>query len=257
MAEPILKVDRNGDIVRLTLNRPDKLNSLTVELAAELVTALEAIMSDRNIRCIVLSGAGRAFCAGQDLNERRPVIEGERIDLGDALTAGVNRIVRLIRALPQPVIAAVRGAAAGAGANLALACDIVVAGHSAKFIQSFSKLGLIPDGGGTWILPRKVGLARATGMVLLGEPVSGETAADWGLVWRCVTDEALDETAMQVARDLAARSPHANRLSKRALHASAANTLDAQLDLECDLQREAGFTEEYRAAVAKFLGKQG
>ncbi|MFC4352043.1 enoyl-CoA hydratase-related protein [Fodinicurvata halophila] len=259
MAEPAadsatVLYDRPAEgVTRITLNRPKKLNSITVQLRDELVAALERAGHEENVRCIILTGAGRAFCAGQDLGERRPVLEGEAVDLGETLEAGVNRIVRGIRDLPKPVVCAVNGVAAGAGANIALACDIVVAARSASFIQSFMRLGLIPDGGGTWSLPRLVGSARATGMVMLARPVSAEDAESWGLIWQKVEDAQLECVVSGIAGELVTRSPDALALAKQALHVSTANTLDQQLDLERDLQRKAGFTEAYREALAAFF----
>lgn len=257
MAPSALLVERRDHIVRLTLNRPEKLNSLTAALAADLIAVLEEVRAEKNARCVILAGAGRAFCAGQDLNERRAILGGEQMDLGDALDTGINRIVRLLRNLPQPVICAVRGAAAGAGANLALACDIVIAARSARFIQSFANIGLIPDGGGTWILPRLIGPARAAGMALLAEPVSGEQAAKWGLIWACVEEEGLEDSVAAMAGELSRRSPRALEAAKRALHASARNDLDTQLDLERDMQRELGGSDEYRIALSRFFATRG
>lgn len=243
-------------ITRITLDRPEKLNSFTAVMRAELIDALSRVADDPTVRCLLLDGAGRAFSAGQDLDEREPVVRGERIDLGDQLETGFNRIVRSIRSLPVPVVCAVRGAAAGAGANLALACDIVLAARSARFIQTFSHIGLIPDGGGSWVLPRLAGMAKAKGLALLGEPVDGEEAERLGLVWKCVDDDALDDVAMEIARSLAKRSQHALSMTKHALQAAMSNDLDTQLDLERDLQRQAGFTPEYRQAVTDFLARR-
>lgn len=250
---PVLYERSAEGIARITLNRPEKLNSITVPLRDELVAALERAEREENVRCIILTGAGRAFCAGQDLGERKPVLEGEHVDLGETLEAGVNRIVRRLCDLPKPVVCAVNGVAAGAGANIALACDIVVAARSASFIQSFMRLGLIPDGGGTWNLPRLVGLARATGMAMLARPVSAEDAESWGLIWQSVEDAQLSTVVDGIAGELVTRSPEALALAKQALRSAMANTLDQQLDLERDLQRKAGFTQAYREALAAFF----
>lgn len=256
MTYSAIKLELDAGVATITLNRPDKLNAVTVTLRDELLDALTRVEAEAEIRCLVLQGAGRAFCAGQDLEERAPILAGERIDLGEALEQGFNRIVRCLRALPKPVLCAVRGAAAGAGASLALACDIVVAGRSARFTQSFTRIGLVPDGGSSWHLPRLVGPARAAGLVLLAEPVSGEEAARIGLIWRCVEDEALEATVAAMARQLCSRSSQALALAKQALQAALNNSLETQLDLERDLQRQTGFSEAYRHSVAAFLAKR-
>ncbi|MEO8142417.1 MAG: enoyl-CoA hydratase-related protein, partial [Sphingomicrobium sp.] len=187
MTQTIL-LTQSDHIARITLNRPDRLNSFTRQMHAELVDALDAAS---DARVIILTGAGRGFCAGQDLNDRM-VAPGEPVDLGETVEASWNPLIRRLAAMPQPIIARVNGVAAGAGANIALACDLVVAATSAKFIQSFAALGLIPDSGGSWHLPRLVGQARALGLALSGEPLPAQTAADWGLIWKCVADDALD-----------------------------------------------------------------
>jgi 2-(1,2-epoxy-1,2-dihydrophenyl)acetyl-CoA isomerase len=202
---------------------------------------------------VVLTGAGRGFCAGQDLSERKA---DAPIDLAVSLGSNYNPLVRRLRALPKPVVCAVNGVAAGAGANIALACDIVLAARSASFGQSFAKLGLVPDSGGTYFLPRLVGSARAMGLALLGEPLSAEDAERWGLIWKVCDDARLADEATELARRLAAGPTKGYGLVKKALHASAGNLLDAQLDLERDLQREAGFSEDYREGVAAFLQKR-
>src|SRR5687768_8542068 len=203
MSDPTVRLDRDGAVARITLNRPDRLNSFTRAMHAELAQALDAAT---DARVIILTGAGRAFCAGQDLNDRA-VAPGEAVDLGETVEASWNPLIRRLATMPQPVIARVNGVAAGAGANIALACDLVVAAKSAKFIQSFAALGLVPDSGGSWHLPRLVGQARALGMALTGEPITGEQAADWGLIWRAVDDEALDAEVDAIARKLASPPP--------------------------------------------------
>jgi 2-(1,2-epoxy-1,2-dihydrophenyl)acetyl-CoA isomerase len=240
----------------ITLNRPDKLNAFNETMHRELAQALDRVEADATIRAVLLTGAGRGFCAGQDLGDRM-VGEGEAPpDLGDTLQRTYNPLIRRICRLERPVVCAVNGVAAGAGANLAFNSDIVLAARSAQFLEPFCKLGLVPDAGGTYILPRLVGSARARGLALLGEPLSAEQAEAWGLIWRVVDDERLMDEATALARRLATQATGGLGLIKRALLASATNSLDAQLDLERDLQREAGRTEDYREGVAAFMAKR-
>lgn len=246
-----LLVVRRGGVHVLTLNRPDRLNAFTFPLQAALMAALTQAESDPDCRAVLLHGAGRSFCAGQDLT----MVEAG-VDLGDTLERSFNPLVRRLRNLPLPVVCAVHGVAAGAGANLALACDIVLAGQSARFIQSFIKIGLVPDAGGTWTLPRLAGDARARGMALLGEPVTAAQAEAWGLVWRTLPDDELLPEAERLAAHLATQPTQAIALMKQALNASAGNSLDAQLDLERDLQRQAGRTPDFMEGVAAFLDKR-
>ncbi|WP_029009021.1 2-(1,2-epoxy-1,2-dihydrophenyl)acetyl-CoA isomerase PaaG [Azospirillum halopraeferens] len=243
-------------VATLTLNRPDKLNSFTTAMHAELRAALAAVGADASVRCLLLTGAGRGFCAGQDLSDRAVAPGEEAPDLGLSLEDNYNPLVRTLRALEIPVLCAVNGVAAGAGANLALACDIVLAARSARFIQPFCKLGLVPDSGGTWFLPRLVGPARAAALAMLGDAVPAERAEAWGLIWKAVDDDALMAEATALARDLATRPTRGLALTKRALQDSWTNTLDDQLDLERDLQREAGRTRDYREGVAAFTHKR-
>ena len=240
------------DIARITLNRPDRLNSFTRAMHAELAQALDAAA---NARMIILTGAGRGFCAGQDLNDRA-VAPGEAVDLGETVEASWNPLIRRLAIMPQPVIARVNGVAAGAGANIALACDLVVAARSAKFIQSFSALGLIPDSGGSWHLPRLVGQARALGLALTGEPLPAEKAADWGLIWKCVDDDALDAEVDALAHKLASLPPLGLAAIKSLLRTTGERTLDQELDLQRDEMRRLGFTADYREGVAAFLEKR-
>ena len=242
-------VDR---VARITLNRPDRLNSFTRAMHAELAQALDAAAE---ARVIVLTGAGRGFCAGQDLNDRA-VAPGEAVDLGETVEASWNPLIRRLATMPQPVIARVNGVAAGAGANIALACDLVVAAKSAKFIQSFSALGLIPDSGGSWHLPRLVGQARALGLALTGEPLPAEKAADWGLIWKCVDDDALDAEVDALAKKLAALPPLGLAAIKSIVRTTGTRTLDQELDLQRDEMRRLGFTADYREGVAAFLEKR-
>lgn len=239
-------------IARITLNRPDRLNSFTRAMHAELAQALDAAAE---ARVIVLTGAGRGFCAGQDLNDRA-VAPGEAVDLGETVEASWNPLVRRLATLPQPVIARVNGVAAGAGANIALACDLVVAAKSAKFIQSFSALGLIPDSGGSWHLPRLVGQARALGLALTGEPLPAEKAAEWGMIWKCVEDDALDGEVDALAAKLAALPPLGLAAIKSIIRTTGTRTLDEELDLQRDEMRRLGFTADYREGVAAFLEKR-
>ena len=239
-------------IARITLNRPDRLNSFTREMHVELAEAL-ADLGDARI--VILTGAGRGFCAGQDLNDRS-VAPGEAVDLGATVEESWNPLIRTLAALPQPVIARVNGVAAGAGANIALACDLVVAAKSAKFIQSFSALGLVPDSGGSWHLPRLVGQARALGLALTGEPLHAEQAAEWGLIWKCVDDAALDAETDALAARLAALPPLGLAAIKRIVRGTWSRTLDQELDVQRDEMRRLGFTRDYREGVAAFLEKR-
>jgi 2-(1,2-epoxy-1,2-dihydrophenyl)acetyl-CoA isomerase len=254
-AEPAVLLDIADRVATITLNRPDRLNAFNEAMHAQLAQALDRIELDRAIRAVLLTGAGRAFCAGQDLAERQ--MGGDTaVDLGATLDRLYNPLIRRIARLERPVLCAVNGVAAGAGANLALACDIVLAARSATFIQAFCKLGLVPDSGGTFVLPRLVGPARAMGLAMLGEPLPAEQAEAWGLIWRCVDDDALIAEASALAAHLATQPTRGLGLIKRAFLASADNSLGEQLDLERDLQREAGRTEDYREGVLAFLEKR-
>ena len=252
MTEPTIRLDRDGLVARITLNRPDRLNSFTRAMHAELRGAL-GNLSDA--RVVVLTGAGRGFCAGQDLNDRA-VAPGEAVDLGETVEESWNPLIRTLAALPQPVIARINGVAAGAGANIALACDLVIAAKSARFIQSFSALGLIPDSGGSWHLPRLVGQARALGLALTGEPLPAEKAADWGLIWKAVDDDQLDTEVDAVANKLASLPPLGLAAIKQIIRTTGSRTLDEELDLQRDEMRRLGFTEDYREGVAAFLAKR-
>ena len=252
MAYETIIAEQADGVARITLNRPDRLNSFTRDMHAELRDAL-ANLGDA--RVVVLTGAGRGFCAGQDLNDRA-VAPGEAVDLGETIEESWNPLIRTLAALPQPVIARVNGVAAGAGANIALACDIVIAGKSARFIQSFSALGLIPDSGGSWHLPRLVGQARALGLALTGEPLPAEKAADWGLIWKAVDDEALDAEVDALASKLASLPPLGLAAIKQIIRTTGGRSLDQELDLQRDEMRRLGFTEDYREGVAAFLEKR-
>jgi 2-(1,2-epoxy-1,2-dihydrophenyl)acetyl-CoA isomerase len=240
----------------LRLNRPDSLNSFTVDMHLEVREVLTQAANDSAVRCVLLTGNGRGFCAGQDLNDRS-VSPGDAMpDLGHSVETYYSPLIRLLSTMEKPVVCAVNGVAAGAGANIALACDIVIAGKSASFIESFCKLGLIPDSGGTWILPRLVGMARARGLAMLGPRIKAEQAEAWGMIWQCVEDEDLMSTALELARQLATQPTRGFAFTKQALAASAANTLEQQLDLERDLMRAAGQTHDYREGVQAFLEKR-
>jgi 2-(1,2-epoxy-1,2-dihydrophenyl)acetyl-CoA isomerase len=248
-------VSLEAGVLTLTLNRPDKLNAFNPEMHQALRKALERALDDAAVRAVVLTGAGRGFCAGQDLSERNVSSEAP-IDLSVSLGSHYNPLVRRLRELPKPVVCAVNGVAAGAGANIALAGDLVIAARSASFVQSFSRLGLVPDSGGTWFLPRLVGSARAMGLALLGDKLSAEQAEQWGLIWKVVEDDALAAESLEIAKQLAAGPTKGYGLVKKALNASWGNSLDAQLDLERDLQREAGLSQDYREGVAAFMQKR-
>jgi len=253
MAYETIDFKADGPIGRITLNRPDRLNSFTARMHEELRDVLQNLGDSR---VVVLSGAGRGFCAGQDLNDRAVSADDHPVDLGLTVETSWNPLIRTLTSLPQPVIGRINGVAAGAGANIALACDIVVAAKSAKFIQSFSAIGLIPDSGGTWVLPRLVGQARALGLALTGEPLPAEKAAEWGLIWKAVDDEALDAEVDAIAGKLASLPPLGLAEIKRMLRASWAHTLDEELNHQRDAMRHLGFTEDYREGVAAFLEKR-
>ncbi|HEX8571543.1 MAG TPA: 2-(1,2-epoxy-1,2-dihydrophenyl)acetyl-CoA isomerase PaaG [Allosphingosinicella sp.] len=241
-----------GAIARLTLNRPDRLNSFTVEMHEEVADALARL---EGARVLVLTGAGRGFCAGQDLADRA-VAPGEAVDLGESVERRYNPLIRTLTGLPFPVIARVNGVAAGAGANIALACDVVIAAKSAKFIQSFASIGLIPDSGGTWVLPRLVGQARALGLALTAEPLSAEKAAEWGLIWKAVEDERLDEEVDSLAARFAEAPTRGLGRIKKMIRESWGHSLDEELDLQRDAMRELGFGDDYREGVAAFMEKR-
>ncbi len=241
-------VEKRAGYRQITLNRPDRLNALTAEMGAALLAALGDAEADPQCRAILLTGAGRGFCAGQDLVAVGADIKG--------LLDGYNAVIRKLRALEMPVVCAVNGVAAGAGANLALACDIVLAAKSASFVQAFARIGLIPDVGGTWFLPRLAGTARARGMAMLAEPLPAERAEQWGLIWQAVDDDSLMDAASALAARLAAGPTIGLALMKRALDDAASNTLDRQLDLERDLQGEAARTPDYAEGVRAFLEKR-
>jgi len=255
MDESPILVEKRGGYRVITLNRPQRLNSFTEDMHRALKAALDEIEADSTTRAMMITGAGRGFCAGQDLNDRlaKP---GEKIVLGGTLEEFYNPLIRKLRELPIPIVAAVNGVAAGAGANIALACDIVVAAQSATFLQAFSKIGLVPDSGGTWFLPRLVGPARARGLALLAEPLPAQKAKDWGLIWECYPDDEMLGQANELCERLAAGPTYGLSLIKRALDASETNDLKTQLDLERDLQRSAGSSPDYAEGVSAFMEKR-
>jgi len=239
----------------ILLNRPDKLNSFNAEMSEAFHNAFIRAQED-DVRAVLLTGAGRAFCAGQDLGDRDPRKMTEAPDLGHTIETYYNPVLRCMRSLEKPIVCAVNGVAAGAGANIALACDLVLAAKSAKFIQAFAKIGLIPDSGGTWSLTRLLGEARAKGLALTAEPLKAETAEQWGLIWRAVDDDLLLTEANELAATLAAGPTLGLGMIKQAIHESQTRSLDEQLDLERDLQRTAGRTKDYAEGVAAFLEKR-
>ena len=253
--ESIVAAAADG-VLTITLNRPDVLNSFTQEMADALLVALCSAAGDASVRAVLLTGAGRAFCAGQDLAAVMPTANGPMPDLGDVVRRQYNPIIRAIRTLEKPVVCAVNGVAAGAGANIAFACDIAIASESASFIQSFAKIGLIPDSGGTFILPRIVGLQRAAALTMLCEKLDAPRAKEWGLVYDVVPAAALASVAMEMAKRLAAMPTRGIGLAKRAFNAAFANDIDAQLLLEAELQREAGQTSDYAEGVRAFVEKR-
>jgi 2-(1,2-epoxy-1,2-dihydrophenyl)acetyl-CoA isomerase len=256
MAYQTILLDIADGVGRVTLNRPDKLNTFTPEMHVELREAIEEVA--RHARVLLLTGAGRGFCAGQDLSQRRQMgAEGEPPpDLGHTIETFYNPLVKRLRSLELPVVGAVNGVAAGAGMSLALACDITFAARSATFLQAFSKIGLVPDSGSTYFLPRLVGEARARALALLAEKITAEQAVAWGLIWKAVDDDRLMDEATALARHLATQPTRALARIKQALDASLANSLGVQLDLERDLQRELGRTQDYREGVTAFFEKR-
>lgn len=252
--DPVL-ISLDAGVLRLTLNRPDKLNAFNIEMHQGLAIAMARAETDPGVRCLLITGAGRGFCAGADLTGR-DLKADKNVDLGETLDRHYNPLIRRMRALEKPIVCAVNGVAAGAGANFALACDLVIAARSASFIQAFVKIGLVPDCGGSYFLPRLAGVQRAMALALTGDKLSAEDAERWGLIWKCVDDAELEKEAGKVAAALAAGPTRSLGLIKKAMYASAGNTLAAQLDMERDLQREIGKGTDYREGVAAFLEKR-
>lgn len=256
MSEAPVLVEKGEGYVVITLNRPDKLNAFNDAQHEMLYAAFKDAKEDEACRAILLTGAGRGFCAGQDLGDRDPSKMEEAPDLGQTIERFYNPLIRLIRATEKPVVCAVNGVAAGAGANLAFACDIVLASQSAKFIQAFCKIGLVPDSGGTWSVTRLLGEARAKALMMTGAPVSAQQAADWGMIWQAVDGDALMDEALALVQSFAKAPTIGLGLTKMAIQASATQSLDEQLDLERDYQRQAGRTPDYAEGVSAFLEKR-
>lgn len=245
-----------GGVARITLNRPDRLNSFTVAMHTELRDAIAQIASDETVRVLLITGAGRGFCAGQDLSDRS-VAPGEKpVDLGDTVRSWWAPLVRSLRALPIPVVTAVNGTAAGAGANVALAGDLVIAKQSASFVQPFCKLGLIPDTGGTWVLPRLVGTARAMGLAMLGSKLNADQAADWGLIWRSIPDADFDGELEKLLAQLATAPTKGLARTKSLIYSNGAAELDDALEREAEAMGELGFSADYKEGVAAFMEKR-
>jgi 2-(1,2-epoxy-1,2-dihydrophenyl)acetyl-CoA isomerase len=243
-------------VATITLSRPDKLNAFTSAMHVELRDAMRRVRSDSSVRALLLTGAGRGFCAGQDLTENVMSGAADSFDVGATLEQNYNPLVLGLRALPMPVICAVNGVAAGAGCNIALGCDLVLAARSASFIEVFSRIALIPDAGGTYFLPRLVGQARAMGMSITADKVTAEQAENWGLIWKCLDDDKLMPEARALAVELAKGPTGAYALIKQALYASSGNSIEQQLALEAKLQREAGKAADFREGVQAFLEKR-
>jgi 2-(1,2-epoxy-1,2-dihydrophenyl)acetyl-CoA isomerase len=252
MSTDTILLDIANGVARIVLNRPDKLNSFNDAMHKALADAIVKAQTDSNIRCVLICASGRAFCAGQDLGNKE---DGE-LDVGKAINNYYNPLIKAITGMDKPVICAVNGVAAGAGANLALACDIVIAAKSASFIQAFSKIGLVPDAGGTWILPRLIGQARATGVAMLGTKISAEKAESWGMIWQCVEDDALKSTTEQLALNLAQQATTGLAYTKKLMQLSWQNPISNQLELELQFQKAAATTEDYQEGVDAFLNKR-
>jgi 2-(1,2-epoxy-1,2-dihydrophenyl)acetyl-CoA isomerase len=256
MAYETIEFEITDGVAVLTLNRPDRMNSFNTEMHAEVRDALKQVKQDSSVRCLLITGNGRGFCAGQDLSDRNVDPNAEMPNLGESIEKNYNPLIRTLQGLGMPVICAVNGVAAGAGANIAFACDIVLAARSASFIQAFCKIGLVPDSGGTWTLPRLVGHARAMALSMLGDKISAEQAQSWGMIWQVVDDERLKDEALSLAKRLATQPTKGLALIKRAIQSSWSNSFDEQLDLERDLQTLAGRTEDYREGVKAFMEKR-
>ena len=251
-----VRLDVADGVATLTLNRPDRLNSFTAAMHGEVRVALDAVSGNPDVRCLVLTGAGRGFCAGQDLSDRAVAPGDAPVDLGASIESYYKPLLLRLRGLDMPTICAVNGVAAGAGANIPFVCDLVFAARSASFIQSFSKIGLIPDCGGTWWLPRLIGPARAMGLALLGDKLAAAQAEEWGLIWRCIEDDELMPTVLAVAKQLAAGPTRGYVRTRQAIDSAMQLPFAAALDMERDYQRELGASADYREGVAAFLAKR-
>ena len=254
MAFETIRYEVAGDVATIRLNRPDVLNAVNAQMHSELRAALKAAAGEDAARALIITGEGRGFCAGQDLSDRNP--NGSEVDFAESLDKNYNRLVRTLRSIEMPVVAAVNGVAAGAGANIALCADFVIASRSADFVQAFVRIGLVPDCGGTYFLPRLICRARTAALSMLGDKLSAETAAEWGLIWKCVDGDQVLSEAQALASHLATQPTKALALIRRALDASFDNSLDDQLDLERDLQIVATRTDDFREGVAAFLEKR-
>jgi 2-(1,2-epoxy-1,2-dihydrophenyl)acetyl-CoA isomerase len=250
-----ITIESANGVMKITLNRPDVLNSFTLAMSRELREALTTARADHTIRAVLITGAGRGFCAGQDLSDVPPSVNG-KLDLGATVRQTYNPLIELIRKIEKPVVCAVNGVAAGAGANLAIACDIVIASEAASFIQSFSKIGLIPDSGGTFFLPRAIGMPLATALMMTGDKITAQRAYEIGMIYKVVAADALETESMNLAVQLAAMPTRGLGLTKRALNASPGNNLDEQLEVEEEMQREAGHTRDFNEGVAAFREKR-
>jgi 2-(1,2-epoxy-1,2-dihydrophenyl)acetyl-CoA isomerase len=250
-----ITIESANGVMKITLNRPDVLNSFTLAMSRELRDALTAARADKKVRAILITGAGRGFCAGQDLSDVPPSVDG-KLDLGVTVRQTYNPLIALIRKIEKPVICAVNGVAAGAGANLAIACDIVIASEAASFIQSFSKIGLVPDSGGTFFLPRAIGMPMATALMMTGDKITAQRAFEIGMIYKVVPADALETESMNLAVQLAAMPTRGLGFTKRALNASMGNNLEEQLEVEEEMQREAGHTRDFNEGVAAFREKR-
>ncbi len=248
-----IKTELDGSVLKITLNRPDKFNSFNREMALAMQAALDKAATDSAIRAVYLTGEGKAFCAGQDLAE---VVDPNGVGLERIVTEHYNPIIEKIRNIEKPVVCAVNGVAAGAGANIALACDVVIASKSVAFIQAFSKIGLVPDNGGSYFLPRLVGFGKASALMMLGDKISATEAEAMGMIYKVIEDDKLQENALAIAKTLADLPTKAIGLTKRMLNKSMNNTLSQQLELEADMQVQAALTYDYNEGVNAFLGKR-
>ena len=256
MTYQTIRFEADNGIARLTLHRPDKLNSFTVAMNGELRSALDVVERDKTIRVLIISGAGRAFCAGQDLADPAMAIGPMQPDIGNVVEKYYKPLILSLQNLRVPTIAAVNGIAAGAGASVALACDLVIAAKSASFLQAFSKIGLVPDTGGTWFLPQRVGMARAMGLAMLAEKLPAEKAEQWGLIWQAVEDAELAPTVQKLATQLASMPTKALVRTRQAMHAAPTHTLEQQLSMEGGFMRELGWSPDYAEGVAAFMEKR-